>query len=167
MKPVIQQELTGCGIASAAAIAGVSYSKARQLANCLGIYADDSTLWSETQHVRKLLRHLGVNTRKLEKPFKSWCSLPDCALLSIKWHKDKGKPYWHHRRRHRHHRLRYRHSTLDHGTGNMTVFLKWNRLLSPLRDKQYINYRTYHFYLARAESLFRYPYDWMGGDEHR
>ena len=95
MKPVIQQELTGCGIASAAAIAGVSYSTARQLANSLGSYADDSTLWSETQHVRKLLRHLGVNTSKSEKPFKSWCSLPDCALLSLKWHKDKGKPYWH------------------------------------------------------------------------
>ena len=95
MKPVIQQELTGCGIASAAAIAGVSYSKARQLANSLGIYAGDSALWSETQHVRKLLQHLGVKTSKHEKPFKSWHSLPDCALLSIKWHKEQGKPYWH------------------------------------------------------------------------
>ncbi len=95
MKPVIQQESTGCGIASAAAIAGLSYKKAKRLANSLGIHADDSSLWSDTQHVRKLLRHLGVRTGRGERPFKDWQSLPSCALLSIKWHMDKGKPYWH------------------------------------------------------------------------
>jgi len=95
LKSVIQQELTGCGIASAATIAGVSYNKANKLANSLGIYADDPSLWSDTQHVRKLLLHLGVKTDREETIFKSWQSLPDCALLSIKWHKEKGKPYWH------------------------------------------------------------------------
>lgn len=95
MKPVIQQETTGCGIASTAAIAGISYSKAKKLANSLGIYADDSELWSETQHVRNILRYLGVNTSNVEKPFKIWQSLPDCALLSIKWHIERGKAYWH------------------------------------------------------------------------
>ena len=95
MKPVIQLEATGCGIASAAAIAGVSYKKAKKIANQLGIYADDSILWSDTQHVRKLLQHLGFRTGREEKSFRSWQSLPDYALLSIKWHKDKGRPYWH------------------------------------------------------------------------
>ena len=95
MKPVIQLEATGCGIASAAAIAGVSYKMAKKIANQLGIYADDSILWSDTQHVRKLLQHLGFRTGREEKSFRSWQSLPDYALLSIKWHKDKGRPYWH------------------------------------------------------------------------
>ena len=48
MKPVIQAEVTGCGIASVAAIAGVSYAVAKQQANLLGIFAQDAALWSET-----------------------------------------------------------------------------------------------------------------------
>jgi len=95
LKPVIQQEATGCGIASAAAIAGISYSKAKQVANNLGIYADDESLWSDTKSVRRLLRKLGIKATTGETPFKNWEALPDCALLAIKWHKEKGKPYWH------------------------------------------------------------------------
>lgn len=95
MKPVIQQEVTGCGIACSAAIAGISYSKARQVANNLGIHADDDSLWSDTKSVRKILKQLGIKVSPGETPFENWESLPDCALLSIKWHKEKGKPYWH------------------------------------------------------------------------
>ena len=92
---MIQQEATGCGIASAAAIAGISYSKAKQVANNLGIYADDESLWSDTKSVRCLLRKLGIKATPGETAFKNWEALPDCALLAIKWHKEKGKPYWH------------------------------------------------------------------------
>lgn len=95
MQPVIQMEQTGCGIASAAAIAGLSYAKAKSIANSLGIFAHDESLWSQTAHVRKLLKHLGINTSPREIPFRSWGSLPDTALLSIKWHLANGKPYWH------------------------------------------------------------------------
>ena len=95
MKPVIQQERTGCAIASSAAIAGVSYKKAKSVANSLGIYAEDSTLWSETKHIRKILKQLNINISKSETKFKNWESLPDRALLAIKWHMKKGKPYWH------------------------------------------------------------------------
>ena len=95
MKPVIQEEKTGCGIASSAAIAGISYQKAKTIANGMGIYADDESLWSDPQHVRDLLSKLGIETEKTESPFTDWDSLPDCALLSTKWHMEKGKPYWH------------------------------------------------------------------------
>ena len=95
MKPVIQQELTGCAIASTAAIAGVSYRKVKTVANGLNIYADDPALWSETHYIRTLLRKFGFKTGKGEAPFKHWQTLPDCALLSIKWHLEQGKPYWH------------------------------------------------------------------------
>jgi len=95
MKPVIQQEQTGCAIASSAAIAGVSYTKAKQIANSLGITAKDSSLWSSTKPVRSILKKLGITTGASETPFKNWESLPDCALLSIKWHKENGTPYWH------------------------------------------------------------------------
>ena len=95
MKPVIQQEKTGCAIASSAAIAGISYTKTKQLANNLGITANDSTLWSSTKPVRAILKKLGIKTSASEIPFKNWQTLPDCALLAIKWHKEKGKAYWH------------------------------------------------------------------------
>ena len=95
MKPVIQQEQTGCAIASSAAIAGVSYTKVKQIANSLGITAKDSTLWSSTKPVRRILKKLGITIGASETPFKNWESLPNCALLSIKWHKENGTPYWH------------------------------------------------------------------------
>ena len=94
MKPVIQEENTCCGIASCAAIAGISYKEAKKVANSIGIFAEDKNLWSETTHIRKLLSELGFKTGKQIK-FASWNKLPDLALLSIKWHLEEGKPYWH------------------------------------------------------------------------
>jgi len=95
MKPVIQQEITGCAIASVAAIAGISYPAAKKVANNLGIYAEDLALWSETNYIRNLLRKFGIQASKKEIPFSSWNSLPNCALLSIKWHLKNNKPHWH------------------------------------------------------------------------
>ncbi len=95
MKPVVQEEKTGCAIASSAAIAGVSYKEARKIAHSIGMYAEDSNLWSETNFIRKLIKKFGIKTGKKEIPFIGWESLPNCALLSIKWHIERGKPHWH------------------------------------------------------------------------
>ena len=95
MKPVIQQEATGCTIASTAALAGVSYAAAKKVANNLGISADDSSLWSDPASIRRLLRHYHISTDNTQTPFKTWQALPDRALLAIKWHREKGKAYWH------------------------------------------------------------------------
>lgn len=94
MKPVVQLEGTGCGIASVAALAGVPYRQAQRTANRLGIFADDRWLWSETQPVRRLLKHYRFHARK-EIPFVSWSALPDLALLAIKWHREGGRAFWH------------------------------------------------------------------------
>lgn len=95
MKPVVQLETTGCGIASVAAISGLSYSKAKSIANSIGIFATDRRLWSNASHVRTLLGHVGFEAGSREIPFRSWEGLPELALLSIKWHLEKGRPYWH------------------------------------------------------------------------
>jgi ABC-type bacteriocin/lantibiotic exporter with double-glycine peptidase domain len=95
VKPVVQREPTGCGIASVAAIAGLSYAQARSIAAALGIRAADRALWSGTVHVRTLLRHTGFAASPREHPFRSWSALPDLALLSIKWHLEQGRPFWH------------------------------------------------------------------------
>ena len=95
MKPVIQLETTGCGIAACAVLAGISYLEAKRVANSLGITAGDQTLWSTTTHVRRLLSHLGIQASAVEMPFTSWDTLPDLVLLSIKWHMKNGSPFWH------------------------------------------------------------------------
>jgi hypothetical protein len=92
---VLQLERTGCGIASVSAIFGRPYSEVKSIANSLGIFANDESLWSETAHVRTLLNHFGIRTGSREIPFRSWESLPDTAVLAIKWHLEKGRPYWH------------------------------------------------------------------------
>jgi ABC-type bacteriocin/lantibiotic exporter with double-glycine peptidase domain len=95
MNPVIQQEKTGCAIASAAAIAGVSYQQAKELANSLGIYAEDQSLWSSTRPIRSLLAALGYRLSQQKRDFINWQQLPECALLAIKWHLEDGQPFWH------------------------------------------------------------------------
>ncbi len=95
LKPVIQEEATGCGIASVANILGKTYSEMKATANALGIYAEDQSLWSDTQYVRKMLSHMGAETSADETPFESWDALPDLALLSIKHHQENGRKFWH------------------------------------------------------------------------
>ncbi len=95
MQPVIQQEKTGCGIASAAVIADLSYQQAKKVANDLGIYAEDTSLWSSTNYLRRLLDELGYEASQGETDFVDWQSLPKCALLATKWHIEDNKPFWH------------------------------------------------------------------------
>lgn len=95
MEPVIQEEITGCAIASAAAIASIGYNEAKKVANGMGVFANDPGMWSESNHIRRLLDELGVRTSAREVPFRDWGALPDCALLSIKWRLARGRPYWH------------------------------------------------------------------------
>lgn len=95
MKPVVQEELSGCGIASVAALVGVTYKQAQAAANSLGIVAEDQRLWSETHHIRTLLRHFGISLAPAEHPFQLWELLPSVALLATKWHLEHGRPYWH------------------------------------------------------------------------
>ncbi|WP_200796718.1 hypothetical protein [Lampropedia hyalina] len=94
-RPVIQEEPTGCGIASVAAILGKTYAEMRTQAHALGISAADESLWSDTQYVRRMLSNAGVATAADECPFLSWNALPDLALLAIKHHQTEGRNFWH------------------------------------------------------------------------
>lgn len=94
MKPVVQQDHTGCGIASVAALAQRAYATVKKEAARLDIAVTDPKLWSETKHVRRLLTRFRLLAGK-EKDFTSWNALPDRALLAIKWHREKAGPAWH------------------------------------------------------------------------
>ncbi|MCC8997174.1 MAG: hypothetical protein LM517_09020 [Nitrosomonas sp.] len=95
VKSVVQEEATGCGIASVANILGKTYSEMKAVANAMGIHAADKLLWSDTQYVRYILSSAGVKTSDKETPFESWEALPDLALLSIKYHQEEGENFWH------------------------------------------------------------------------
>ena len=95
LKVIVQEEVTGCGIASVANIVGKTYQEMKEIANDIGIYANDKSLWSDTQYVRKLLAHSGFKTSDNEVLFNSWYALPDLALLSIKYHEEDGINFWH------------------------------------------------------------------------
>ena len=95
LNSVIQEESTGCGIASVANILGKTYAEMKAIANNMGIYAEDTALWSDTQYVRRLLSGAGGATSDDEKAFTSWDALPDLALLAIKFHQKEGRNFWH------------------------------------------------------------------------
>ena len=92
---VIQEETTGCGIASVANILGKTYAEMKAEASAMGVHAEDESLWSDTQYVRDMLSSAGVETSSNEIAFESWGALPDLALLSINHYQEGGKDFWH------------------------------------------------------------------------
>lgn len=80
MKPAIQEDRTGCGLASVATLAGVSYQRTKTVACKLGIKVQDPPLWSDTRYIRKLLAHYGLTASRKTTTFESWDNLPPLAL---------------------------------------------------------------------------------------
>ncbi len=95
MKPVVQEDPTGCAIASVAALAGRSYADVKSVAGELGIAVDDPRLWSSAQPMRQLLARFALRAGKAEEAFAGWPRLPSRALLAIKWHRERRGPAWH------------------------------------------------------------------------
>ena len=95
MSVIIQEEATGCGIASAANILQKPYAEVKAAANAMGIFADDDKLSSNTQYVRSLLKKYGIAVSASESPFTSWRELPNTALLAIKYHEKDHRSFWH------------------------------------------------------------------------
>lgn len=95
MNPVVQKEMTGCGIACVATLARVPYGKVKTVATEMGIATHDSKLWSDTNYVRKLCAQFNIKLSKTQSPFLGWDTLPNRAFLAIKWHIEDGAPFWH------------------------------------------------------------------------
>lgn len=95
MNPVVQQDRTGCGLASVAALARRDYAAVKRAAARLGIVVTDPQLWHDPRPVRRLLAHYRLPAGRAEETFQSWDALPDLALLAIKWHREPAGPAWH------------------------------------------------------------------------
>lgn len=95
MNVVVQEDATGCGIASVATLTGISYQEVRKEAMNLGISVTDSRLWSDTAFIRILLKHFDIEVHSKERPFQSWKTLPSLAMLAIKWNHNGKQAFWH------------------------------------------------------------------------
>jgi len=95
MKPIIQKDKTGCALACIAMLTGKSYSIVKRDAKEFGISHQDTKLWSDITYVLKLCSKYNVHISSTKTPFQSWESLPDRALLAIKWHEINEIPFWH------------------------------------------------------------------------
>ena len=95
MRPVIQEDQTGCGLASVATLVGLSYRQVKTKAGKLGINVEDPKLWSDTKYIRKLLASYNISVSHQASTFKSWQKLPPLALLAVKWHQERGCAVWH------------------------------------------------------------------------
>ncbi len=95
MRPVIQEDKTGCGLASVATLAGLSYRQVKTKASQLGINVGDPKLWSDTMYIRQLLASYDISASHRVSTFRSWQNLPPLALLAIKWHQVHDCAYWH------------------------------------------------------------------------
>ncbi len=95
MQPVIQEDTTGCGLASVATVAGVSYRHVKTVAAKLGIDVQDPKLWSDTKYIRILLTSYDIDASSKITPFTSWDKLPPLALLAIKWRRKNNCTFWH------------------------------------------------------------------------
>jgi len=94
MKPVVQLDRTGCGIACVAAVTRQRYGAVKKATAQLGIDVADPKLWSDPAPVRRLLARFKVRPGA-QQDFAGWPALPDCALLAIKWHRERTGPAWH------------------------------------------------------------------------
>ena len=95
MNFVVQEDKTGCALASVAALAGVSYRGVKREAQKMGIDVRDPRLWSDTTPVRRLLKRFRISAGGSERRFQSWKALPKTALLALKWHQEGGRSCWH------------------------------------------------------------------------
>jgi len=95
VKVIVQEETTGCGIASVANVIEQPYAAVKKQANAIGIFADDEKLYSDVNYVRNLLGQFGLQATPYESAFVSWQDLPDRALLAIKYHELEGRAFWH------------------------------------------------------------------------
>ncbi len=93
--PILQEDLTGCSIACLAWMSGKTYGQVKKTVAELNISVLDPKLWSHTGPVRKIMTEMNFAVSSNERKFVGWEDLPKYALLSVKYHLDKGIPHWH------------------------------------------------------------------------
>lgn len=93
MRRIKQLDATGCGIACAAMIAGVSYKRARKRAIELGIVGDRPPHYTTSGDVRRLLIDLGASAARGRR-LTHWESVSGLSIVGINYSKEFDAWHW-------------------------------------------------------------------------
>lgn len=93
VRRIIQEDVTGCGIACAAMLAGISYSRAKTIALRLGIVGQKPSYYTNASDISKLLRELGLAPSKGRKLSK-WSSLRILSVVGVNFSETTGNWHW-------------------------------------------------------------------------
>lgn len=86
---VFQDDLTGCGLACVAMIAGVSYREVRKIAIDHGIFYSGNDSGVSAEDVKKLLKLFDLDT-SIRNGITDWKRVPQVGVLGI----NDSRPHW-------------------------------------------------------------------------
>ena len=95
LTPVVQEDKTGCALATIATLSSQPYQDVKTRAAALGIHPEDKRIWSETTFVYQLAADQGFQLAPSPETFTDWEALPALAVMAIKWRLIDGIPFWH------------------------------------------------------------------------
>lgn len=93
MKAVLQEDLTGCGIACVANLANVSYQQVKSVAVTWGM----TSAICVSGPIRPSFKYCWTIMESIPAgriSFRSWQPLPPLALLSTKWYRKNNQAFW-------------------------------------------------------------------------
>ena len=93
IRRIIQKDGTGCGVACAAMLGGVSYSRARSVAVSLGIIGERDSCYTYAREVSALLREFGLCPLKGRR-LTRWESLHCLGVVGVNYNADHGSWHW-------------------------------------------------------------------------
>jgi hypothetical protein len=96
IRRIVQKDSTGCGLACAAMLAGITYLQAKSKAIELGVVPDDNGhYYTESWQLRPLISALGGYSSK-GRNVSRWGSITCLSIVGINYRAPKGKdPTWH------------------------------------------------------------------------
>jgi hypothetical protein len=84
MRRKVQRDATGCGIACAAMLAGVTYAAAKSRAIALGLVENRGPFYTGSAELQELLGSFGVNCLR-GRMVARWESVPSPAIVAINY----------------------------------------------------------------------------------
>ena len=93
MRRIKQEDATGCGIACAAMIAGVSYARARTRAVELGLVDCAPPHYTSSRQLRQLVGSFGA-TASRGRRLTHWTSLSELSIVGINYNEKSDTWHW-------------------------------------------------------------------------
>jgi len=94
MRRVVQQDITGCGLACIAMLADTGYSRIKEVAMELFKLHSNDELYTTAPDLRKLGQEFNLDVGGRRRRFKDFQSLPELAILAINYREAENTWHW-------------------------------------------------------------------------